>query len=79
MGKRYVHESHSLMAYKSLVFCSECGYYAHSRIIRLMDACDGRAAPRAEGRVKSLREGKLPHDVRDWPNADVYRQLTQAF
>ena len=75
MGKRHAHNSHFLMAYKGLVFCSECGYYAHSRMIRLMDPCDGRAAPRAERRVKSLKEGKLPHDVRDWPNADVYKQV----
>ena len=76
IGRRAVHESHSLFVLQGLVFCNRCGYYACGRIIKLYDLCTGMDSDRARRRVLNLRMGKLPSGVEAWPNEPLRRQLS---
>ena len=75
VGRRAAHPSHSLMAYKGLIFCSRCGYYGHKRYLRLAYECTGMSSDEAISRVRNLRAGNLPSGVPNWPNSDTYRQI----
>ena len=83
VGRRTLHSSHSLAAYRGLIFCTKCGYYAHHRALHLADRCtwppsNPREVNQAINRVRNLRRGILPGGVRDWPNSDAYRQIALA-
>ncbi len=57
---------------KPIVFCSQCGAYASTRIQALGEVCDGHGKGRP-GQVKALKAGRHPkakepiNDIRKWP------------
>ena len=69
VGKQVVHDSHKIHVYQGLIFCGACGYYASKRLLNLVNECQPLKDHDTIMRVKSLRQGKLPSGLIDWPNS----------
>jgi len=72
-GDKPIHGSHSLTAYRGLIYCNRCGYYTTGgRVCRLAVRCgmkpDGAKEPKGHPghkMLKRIRQGKPP--VGKWP------------
>jgi hypothetical protein len=74
-----VHESHRLMALRSVVFCKACGYWAAKKSQKLRSQCIGKPA-HADGaqKLRRLLKGLHPDSkLKQWPDGHDARVASQ--
>ena len=67
-GRHVLHGSHKFVAYKGLVYCERCGYYATSVPQLLKLECLGFPKRSSIPVLWRLRRGMLPQGLPCWPN-----------